>query len=58
MTRFSRRAKKWFAALIGIAVLIGLQTMQVESVELREIVVQLIVGALAAEGVYQVSNDA
>ena len=47
---------KFFVALFGIAVLIGLQTYQVEIPGLSDIVRDLIVGALVAGGVYQVPN--
>lgn len=47
---------KFFIALSGIAVLIGLQQFQVEIPGLGDVVRDLIVGALVAGGVYQIPN--
>jgi|GEM_PF-6940115 len=53
-----RKYSKFFVALGGVALLIGLQRFQVEVPGLADLVRDLIVGALVAGGVYQVPNQA
>lgn len=52
------RYRKFFAALIGVSALFALRYYEVEILGLDQVVLELIVSALTAAGVYQVPNDA
>lgn len=49
--------RKLFAALIGVAVLIGLRYFEVTVPGLEPIILELIVGGLTSIGVFQATND-
>lgn len=58
MERFTRRARKYIVALIGVGVLVGLRYMDIDIPGLPEIARDLLVAALTAEAVYQAPNAA
>lgn len=53
-----RKYKKLFAALIGVGALIAIRQYGVTFPGLEPLVMDLVVGALTAFGVYQTRNEA
>lgn len=51
------RYSKFWAALLGVSALFALRFFEVEIMGIDQVVLELIVSALTAAGVYQVSND-
>lgn len=52
-----RRYRKFFAAMIGVSALMALRYFDVEFLGLDAVVLEMLVSALTAAGVYQVPND-
>lgn len=52
------RYRKFFAALVGVAALLALRYLDVEVLGLDAVVLELVVSALTAAGVYQIPNEA
>ena len=49
--------RKFIAAIVGVSVLAGLRYLEVEVFGLDAVVLELVVSALTAFGVYQVPNE-
>ena len=58
MERFSKNARKYVAALVGVGLLIGLRYLEIDIPGLPAIVSDLVAGALVAEAVFQIPNTA
>jgi hypothetical protein len=56
MERFTLKAKKYLFALGGIAVMIAAQRYEVAIPGLPDMVSEMLMGLLVAEGVYQARN--
>ena len=56
MERFTSRARKYLFALGGVAVLIAAQRFDITIPGLPDMVSELLMGLLVAEGVYQAKN--
>lgn len=50
--------RKAVAAVIGVTALMALRYLEIEFIGLDSVVLELVVSALTAFGVYQVKNDA
>lgn len=58
MERFTKNARKYLTALVGIGLLVGMRYLEIEIPGLPAIVSDLVAGALVAEAVYQLPNEA
>lgn len=52
------RYRKFIAALVGVTALMALRYLEIEFFGLDAVVLELVVSALTAAGVYQVTNEA
>lgn len=56
MTRFSARARKYWFAVGGIALLVGLRYYDIEIPGFPDVMRDILIGLAASEGVYQAAN--
>lgn len=57
MERFSKNARKYLTALIGVGLLVGMRYLEIDIPGLPAIVSDLVAGALVAEAVFQIPNS-
>ncbi len=58
MNRFTIRARKYLFALSGLGLMIAAQRLDLDIPGLPDMVRDLLMGLLVAEGVYQARNEA